>query len=110
MVYSPKLSFMANDTNPTGVGLAPGEIICFSSLEFTTDRLGRLSLSPFAGDPGTLFVGMKHSGSPSLHIAIENSSDKGGAISGEGGSSGSPAPRVQRGNPECPYHHHTSVG
>jgi hypothetical protein len=35
MVYSLKLSFMANGSNPTGVGLTSGETIFFSNLEFT---------------------------------------------------------------------------
>jgi hypothetical protein len=39
MVYSPKLSFVANDNNPTGVGLAPGETIHFDSLKFTPTSL-----------------------------------------------------------------------
>jgi hypothetical protein len=46
MIYSPKLSFIANGTNPTGAILTPGETICFGSLEFTTDNLDHLSLSP----------------------------------------------------------------
>jgi hypothetical protein len=92
MVYSPKLSFIANGKNPTNVGLALGETICFSSLEFTANRLGRLSLSPQEGDSGTTFGRMVHSGSPSLHIAIEDSSDEGSVASGEGGSSRSPSP------------------
>jgi hypothetical protein len=46
MVYSSKLSFVANSNNPTGVGLAPAKTICFGSLEFTADRFGHLSLSP----------------------------------------------------------------
>jgi hypothetical protein len=50
MVISPKLSFFANSNNPTGVGLTLGETIRFASLEFTIDRLGRLSLSPEEGD------------------------------------------------------------
>jgi hypothetical protein len=46
MVPSPKLSFVANGNNPTSVGLALGNTIHFGSMEFTTDRLGRLSLFP----------------------------------------------------------------
>jgi hypothetical protein len=49
MVTSPKLSFVANDNNPTGVSLA---------------------------------LGMVHSGSPSSHTTLEDSSDEGGATSG----------------------------
>jgi hypothetical protein len=41
MVYSPKLSFVANGSNLTGIGLALGKTICFYSLEFTIDHLGR---------------------------------------------------------------------
>jgi hypothetical protein len=94
MVYSPKLSFIANGSNPTGVGLALGRTICFDILEFTANRLGRLSLSPQEGDLGTLFIGMVHNGSPSLHITLEDSSDEGGATSGKAGSSGSHDPEA----------------
>jgi hypothetical protein len=92
MVISPKLSFIANGNNLTDIGLAPGETICFRSLEFTADRLGRLSLSPMEGDSGTIFIGMVHSGLPSLHTALEDSSSEGGATSGAVGSFGSPGP------------------
>jgi hypothetical protein len=67
MVYSPKLSFVANGSNPTDVDLAPDETICFSSLEFTTDSLCRLCLSPQEGDSGALFVWM---GTVGHHLCI----------------------------------------
>jgi hypothetical protein len=63
MVLSLKLSFIANDNNPTDVGLAPASTIHFSSLGFVADRLGRLSLSPQGWDSDAIFVGMAHSGS-----------------------------------------------
>jgi hypothetical protein len=93
MVISPKFSFVANSNNPTGVGLTLSETIRFASLEFTVDRLGRLSLSPEEGDSGAIFIGMVHSGLPSLHTALKNSSDEGGTALGARGSSGSPGPR-----------------
>jgi hypothetical protein len=46
MVYSQRLTFIANRNNPIGIGLMPGETICFGSLESTTDRFSCLSLSP----------------------------------------------------------------
>jgi hypothetical protein len=50
MVFSPKLTFVSNGNNTNDVGLIPSETICFGSLKFTTDRFGRLSLSPEGGD------------------------------------------------------------
>jgi hypothetical protein len=79
MVYSPKLSFVVNCSNPTVVGFTLRKTICFGSLEFTADHLGHLSLSPQDGDSTTLFVGMVHIGSPSLQTALEDSSDESGA-------------------------------
>jgi hypothetical protein len=110
LIFSPKLTFVANGNNPTGVGLTPGETICFRRLEFTTDRFGCLSLSPEREDPDAVFVGMVHSGPPSLHTAIEELSDEGDATSGEGGALNSLTLRVQRGNPDCPHLHRTTVG
>jgi hypothetical protein len=92
MVYSPKLTFIANCNNSTDIGLAPGETICFGSLEFTADRFGCLSLSPKGQDSGTVFVGMVHSGPPSLHTTLEELSDEGDTTLGEGGISGLPDP------------------
>jgi hypothetical protein len=46
MVYSPKLTFITNHKNTTSIGLALGETIYFGSVEFTTDRFSRLSISP----------------------------------------------------------------
>jgi hypothetical protein len=93
MVHSPNLFFIANGNNPTGVGFTLGKTICFSSPEFTKDYPGHLSLSPLEGDSGIIFIGMVHSGSPSLDTTLEDSSDEGGAALAEGGSSGSPCPR-----------------
>jgi hypothetical protein len=85
-VISLKHSFIANGDNLIGVSLTPGETIHFSSLEFTTDRHGCLSLSPYEGDSSTIFVGMVHGGSPSLHTILEDSSNEGGTASGARGT------------------------
>jgi hypothetical protein len=110
MIVSLKLSFVAIDNNPTGIGLALGETIHFGSLEFTADRLSRLSLSPKEGDLGFIFVEMVHSGLPSLHTTLKDSCNEGGTTSGAGGELRIPRPlRVQRGNPVCLHHHHTGI-
>jgi hypothetical protein len=57
MVYSPKLTFVANGNNPISIGHAMGETICFDSLELTIDCLGCLSLSPHGVDSGAVFIG-----------------------------------------------------
>jgi hypothetical protein len=82
MVPSPKLSFIANGKNLTGVCLDPCSTIRFGSL-------GRLSLSPQEWDSSAIFIGMVHSGSPSLHIALDESSNEDGATSSTWRSSGS---------------------
>jgi hypothetical protein len=49
---------------------------------------------------------MVHSGSPSLHTALEDCSNVDGAASGAGGELHIPRPsRVQRGNPDHPDGH-----
>jgi hypothetical protein len=92
MVYLPKCSFIANRDSPTSVSLSLGEMICFGSLEFTANWFDRLCLSLEGDDSGAIFVGMMHNGSPCLHTILKESSDEGGTTSGEGGSSGFPAP------------------
>jgi hypothetical protein len=93
MVYSLNLTFIANRNNSTGIDLAPGETIYFGSLEFTADCFGRMSLSPEGDDPGAIFIGMMHNGSPSLHTVLEESFVRGSMTSDERGSSRSPGPR-----------------
>jgi hypothetical protein len=70
-----------------------GETVCFNSLEFIIDYFGNLSLSPKGSDSGTIFMGMTHSGSPSLHVIIEDSTDEFYMTSSGEGSSGHPVSR-----------------
>jgi hypothetical protein len=93
MIPSLKLSFITNDNNPTTVSLALGSTIRFSRREFTTDRLGHLSLSPQEWDSGAVFIGMVHNGSPSQCTTLEECNDEDGAASVIGESYGSPCPR-----------------
>jgi hypothetical protein len=85
MVYSLKLTIVANGNNPTNVGLTSGETICFGSLEFIIDRFGNPSLSLKGNDSDAMFVGMLHRGSSSLCTILEESSDKGDTTSAGGG-------------------------
>jgi hypothetical protein len=86
MVYSPKLTFVANENNMTDIEFTLGETICFGSLEFTTDCFSNLSLSPKGNGSSVVFVGMVHNNSPSLHKVLEESSDEGDTTSGGGGA------------------------
>jgi hypothetical protein len=70
---------------------SPGETIYFGSLEFTTDRFGKLSLSMEGNDSGAKFVRMVHIKLPSLYTTLQESSDNSDIASGRGGSSGFPA-------------------
>jgi hypothetical protein len=93
MVYSPKLTFFANDNNLTSVGLTRGETICFGSLEFTTDHFGCLSLSPEWKDSSVVFVGMVHTRPPSLHIIPRNSPIRATLPRAKEGAPDSPTPK-----------------
>jgi hypothetical protein len=111
MVHTLKFTIIANGNNLTSVGFMPGETIYFGSMEFTADLFGNLSLSPKGNDSGVVFIGIVHSGSPSLHTILEESSDKGDTTSCRGGELWLPQPsRVQRGDPDCPHRHHTAIG
>jgi hypothetical protein len=47
-----------------------------AGLEFITNRFDSLSLSPEGNDSGAVFVGIVHSGSPSLHTILKESVNK----------------------------------
>jgi hypothetical protein len=86
MVYSLKLTIVADGNNLADVGITPGETIYFGSLEITIDRFGNLSLSPKGNDSGAIFIGMVHSGSPSLHTILQESFNEGNTASSGGGA------------------------
>jgi hypothetical protein len=106
MVPSPKLSFIANDNNPTGVGLAQGNTIDFGGLEFIADRFGHLSLSP-SGEELRCHV---HRNGPQW-VTFSRSPLARTAPPLVPGAHGIPrAPRMQCGDLDGPHHHHTSPG
>jgi hypothetical protein len=71
-------------------GFSLGETVCFGSLDFIADYFSSLNLSPKGSDSGTIFMGMVHSGSPSLHTILEDSADEFYSTSSGEGSSGFP--------------------
>jgi hypothetical protein len=60
-------------------------------MEFIIDHFD--NRSPKGNDSCAVFVGMAHSGSPSLHAILEESSTKDHSASSNGVSSGFPIPR-----------------
>jgi hypothetical protein len=90
MVHSPKLTIIANDKHNTCISFTLGKIVHFGSLEFITDHFSSLSLSDEGNVSDVMFVGMTHSGSPSLHTILEDSADEGDIASSGGRSSGFP--------------------
>jgi hypothetical protein len=86
MVHSSKVTIIADSKHQTGISFTLGETVRFDSLEFITDRFGRLSLSDKGNVLGPVFVGMAHSGSPSLHTILKDSVDKGDTPSSGGRS------------------------
>jgi hypothetical protein len=100
-----------NGEHHTNFGFALGKTIRFRILEFIPDRLSNLSLSLEGNDSSAVFVGMVHCRSLSLHAILEESINEDDTTSSRGGSSGFPhLSRVQRGDPDCPHHNHTTIG
>jgi hypothetical protein len=90
MVHLPKPTVVTNSSNLFDAELGWGEAIGLESQEFTADRSDNLNLSPSGRDSGAIFVGVAHSGSPSLQTILEEFSDEDDSTSSEGGSSGIP--------------------
>jgi hypothetical protein len=73
MVHSLKHSIVSVSINLTNFEFTQGEAIYIRSLEFITHRFDCMSFSPKENDSGPIFVGMVHSGSPSLYTILEES-------------------------------------
>jgi hypothetical protein len=90
MVYSPKPTIITDGNNLIHVKFARGETISFGGMEFITDRFDNLSFSPEGNASGAIVVGMVHSGSPSLHAILKESTSEDDLASRDEGISGFP--------------------
>jgi hypothetical protein len=81
---------ITDDSNFLGIKHTWGETIHFRNVEFIADRFDNLSLSPEGNDSGTIFMGMAHSGSPSLYDILQESTGEVDSASSKGGSSSFP--------------------
>jgi hypothetical protein len=70
------------------VELAWGEAIHFKNPKFNVDHFDNQGLSPEGNNPGTVFVGMVHSGSSSMYAILEESACEDDSTSSDGGSFG----------------------
>jgi hypothetical protein len=91
MVHSLKHTVINGGNHQTGIGFALGETIHFGSLEFITDLFSNLSLSPEGNDSGSVFMGMVHNKSSSLHTIFEESTNEDDTTSSGRGDSGFPS-------------------
>jgi hypothetical protein len=91
MLHSPKLAVIDNNKHQIDVGFTLGETIHIGSMEFIADHFGSLSLSDKGNVSSVMFVGMAHSGSPSLHTILEDSADEGDTTSSGGEALTSPS-------------------
>jgi hypothetical protein len=83
MVHLPKPTIIIAGSNLFSIELACGETIRFGSLEFIADCFDNLSISPEGIDLGTIFMGMAHSGSQSLHAILKESTGEDDSTSSE---------------------------
>jgi hypothetical protein len=93
IVHSAKPTVITDGNQQTNAGFAPGKTIHLGSLEFITDRFDSLSLTSEGNDSSTIFVGMVHRGSLSLHAILEEFIDEGDTTSSGWGSSVFPISR-----------------
>jgi hypothetical protein len=94
MVHSSTLIVTTDCERLTYGGLSHGKTVHFGSLEFITDCFSSLSLSLKGNDSGTVFVGMAHSGSASMHTILVDSINMFYMTSSGEGSSGFPISRM----------------
>jgi hypothetical protein len=91
MVPPSVITIAANDECLMCSGFSLGETVHFGSFKFIADHFNGLRLSPRRGDSGAAFMGLTHSGTPSLCQAmIEDSAKEFHMASGGEGASPTP--------------------
>jgi hypothetical protein len=90
MVYSLKPVVVTDGSNLASVKHAWGETIRFEILDIIADRFDNLIFSPEGNESGTVFMGMAHSGLPSLHAILKESVGEDESTLSERGSFGFP--------------------
>jgi hypothetical protein len=92
------------------LALPLAKLFTWSSLEFIADCVNSLSLSAKGNDSGVVFVGIAHSGSPSLHTILEDSTDEFNTASTRGGGFRLPhLSKMQHGDTVCPHRNQTTT-
>jgi hypothetical protein len=86
----PELAIATGDIYRSSAELTQDEAICFEGLKFITNPSDDQSLLPKGSDSSTVYVGMAHSGLPSLHAIFEESPKDDDLASSDGGSSSFP--------------------
>jgi hypothetical protein len=76
MVHSSTLAITTDGKHLTCGGFSLGKTVHFGNLEFIVDCFGSPRLSPKGNDSRVVFVGMAHSGSPSLRTILKYSTDE----------------------------------
>jgi hypothetical protein len=89
----PELAITADDIYLLGALLTQDEAIHFECLKFITDPSHDQGLLPEGNNSGAVFMGMAHSGSPSLHAILKESPSEDDSTLINGESSDFPIPR-----------------
>jgi hypothetical protein len=90
MVHLPKPIVIISGNNLISIEFTWHKSIHCVRLEFITDCFEILSLSPEGNDSRVIFMGMVHSGSPSLHTILDESISEEESASSDMGTSGFP--------------------
>jgi hypothetical protein len=91
------------------LALPLAKLFTWGSLEFIADCVDSLSLSAKGNDSGIVFMGIAHSGSPSLHTILEDSTNKFNTASTRGELRLPHLSKMQHGDTVCPHRNQTAT-